>query len=1041
KTEAGWLVFRLSFADQPESDHLRLMLDMNGPGSGEPGSGADFMVEGNRAFRYPEGARDWSWDEVQPPLTVEEGHDLFLILREPPEGTTFRWFASLLDDSWTEISRYPQDGTLAYVPAGSAASRFPSRLFPENLNDLISCTPRSLSFRLDAEIKSRIWEKGETNAVMQPMWKPLHAEKGIPLRFFLVDAVSGQRAPLEPSGWASCSNTVKWTGMTLDVAWTAVVEPLEGAGIQISMLVQSAEDRCLQVALGSEMEEGGWIWHDDLCHRRFMTADGGVYHQVKPSAYGLQRLQSVYPFGVLSSTQVIWSVETDPDEPRSFDILADPSNRFFGILYDAAVTRLTSNFPSSAAFRCAFRSHASGGQDAFRVVLDDFLRRNSDFGQTRISAAGTCAPVANILSVSNAQDFGFSFGVLDGPFEGELPKEILGFLPVNPWTLDLPLEPRLPWSDIQAIQWMRLLMALKTGPEAEFLSGALLGAARTKDGSRPIRLDVNPDLCVAHVSVNADPELPVTTNDPMSQAMAEWRFMRQASSWGFVQGFKLDGFSRLNALDYNSNAIAVADYPCVYDREVLRPGLAAPIAAMEFLVPAAACLRANGKFLMGDWAMDSAPEYIRYLDIPLIQTGPGPDFGWDEAFLAHARALSGSKPVCAQWNSCFKDLDRAKVERYLDLCMAFAFLPGFGESGKGESYWQHPEWFERDRPLFKNRIPRIQRMAVAGWRAMGEAHASKPEISVEQFGRASSTVNFFSLRNLSNEPVSFDLLLPAGIEPVVLLDPLSGWCRAHTGRNGVEKGMPFGLSMQAAEIRVLDRIPLDAMDEEDQFLRQWESGGRESEACLRNLESIRAELAAKAVCRVDWPVPSVVGEDNRLVVRVDDEGDAPMRLSDLKLISSKYYRDSESAGADISAEGSGEGVVMFYASDVVEDSWLEVQWALVAADKTTLCSRLFKPQFVQPLEVRLEDENTGGRQPPSAIELSIRNNTSQSREVLIKLLGNVKGVKRQEILDAHTARRVQIPVEWTRKNAGELRVEVFEDGKKVFEHSRKQTDE
>ena len=85
QSENNRMVFKVTFAAPPDIGRLRVLLDVDGPGRGEPGSGADYMLEGASFYRYPKGATDWTWDAIEPPFTLVEGRTVTCMLPDVPD--------------------------------------------------------------------------------------------------------------------------------------------------------------------------------------------------------------------------------------------------------------------------------------------------------------------------------------------------------------------------------------------------------------------------------------------------------------------------------------------------------------------------------------------------------------------------------------------------------------------------------------------------------------------------------------------------------------------------------------------------------------------------------------------------------------------------------------------------------------------------------------------------------------------------------------------------------------------------------------------
>src|SRR5581483_2122316 len=71
----------------------------------------------------------------------------------------------------------------------------------------------------------------------------------------------------------------------------------------------------------------------------------------------------------------------------------------------------------------------------------------------------------------------------------------------------------------------------------------------------------------------------------------------------------------------------------------------------------------------------------------------------------------------------------------------------FSVNAADSPYWQNPNWYNRDRPLFKRYIPIIKRLSAAGWEPITYARSANPAVYVERFGP-----RLFTMLNASRQP-------------------------------------------------------------------------------------------------------------------------------------------------------------------------------------------------------------------------------------------------------------------------------------------------
>src|ERR1017187_824215 len=301
KVPDGGLAFKVSFAASPDPSRFRLMLDTDQSHTREPNTGADYMLEGVNFYSYPSGASNWTWNAMTPPVVIAVGNTLTYVLLEAPPSSTVKWLAA-------------------------------------TTNPHLS----SLSCRFDKEIKMQRWEAIPVRA---PIWEVNQMQTSFPIRVTLADVVSGQTAVADPARAFRAGDTMRLEGTTLGVDWTLIAAPDGDGDVWLSGELRSDTNRCLRIGIGCSLNLINWAWHDDMLTRRSITASSDPYGNVTASPCGVRGEQSLYPFGVISSSHGVLIAETDPDDPRVFQVFAETDKQFFGVYYDLAITPNTAKFP------------------------------------------------------------------------------------------------------------------------------------------------------------------------------------------------------------------------------------------------------------------------------------------------------------------------------------------------------------------------------------------------------------------------------------------------------------------------------------------------------------------------------------------------------------------------------------------------------------------------------------------------------------------------------------------------------------------------
>ena len=1027
KVPDGGLAFKVFFAGPPDPARFRLMLDTNQSHAREPNTGADYMLEGVNFYSYPAGASNWTWNAMAPPVVIADGNTLTYILLDAPLSSSVKWVAETTNPDWSSADRFPTIGESEFTPQALPELKLDVHHRSEDVSELTNGTP-SLSCRFDQEIKAHTWE---ATAVLEPRWDVGQMQTSFPVRVILTDVVSGQTAVADPVRAFRAGDAMRWEGTTLGIDWTVVATPDGGGDVWLSGELRSDTNRCVRVGVGCGLNPINWTWHDDLRARRSITVSSDPYGNVVASPCGIRGEQSLYPFGVISSNHGALIAETDPGEPRVFQVFAETEKEFFGVYYDLAMTPATAKFPGEATFRCALRSLPTGDADPFRRALAAFYKRNPAFFERRSPAVGLWMPFFDISTIPHAEDFGFAFFEKEGALGKDVDycaaHGILTLAYTEPWLFWLPM-PGKNRTEAEAIRRMKFYAAAGNDQRSEFAAAALSGAARKPDGS--IRMDFIdvPWNSGARMEVSADPELPTSTDAPINRAMSEWRHVKHVLDDKRVDGVYLDSMSAMDSVDYNPAAIAVADYPCTYEAGVFRPGVSTKIASYEYTAGLGQAMQRRGKYVMGNFPCWRFPYYMKYIDIP------GEETTWwlggryqrlSDQQLIYRRAISGRKPYGFLQAAKFDEFNEPLVEQYFQDCMFWGFLPSFfSADGASNPYWTKPEWYERDRHLFQTYIPIIRRLAMAGWQPLGSVQSDSENLWVESFGSDDSAIRHVTLRNPQDTVVTTRLSFGALNEPVVLVDPLDGRCDVVDSSGKAELVLP------GSAIGVRDIVPVSHLSEEIEFARHWNSGAGEAEACGKTLTSLQTELAAGVHCTLTMPSTLIRDEDNRVALEIANRGETSIAVSGLQV--------TKGARLTIPDEGpwkvpAGKSVVVSGLLRAESNDWIEIQWRLDHGETYSICVRDFKPRLIAPLTVSCPVDRVVSIGEETSLEIRLQNVATRARVVRVQWRGDFGSGERKESVAPQSVQSVRLPVKASMTKRGGLSVMVDSDNTNVFQ--------
>lgn len=280
-----------------------------------------------------------------------------------------------------------------FLPILLAAAPAPGQppALPDPAPEAPASAAPSLTARFEDMLATQEWTLVKTDN--RPEWQPPDAPITYPLGLYLVDAETGARAALKPAAYFVAGERQRWGGRTLGVDWVLVVDGRTNRELSVQGQLKSSTARALTVEAGLHVALTNWIWHDDARRRRPLAAEQTAVETSDPVPFGRAGRQARYPFGVISQPDRAWVLEVDPDEPRVYQITADPATNWLGVRMDMAPDPRTALFPGRASFHLTLRAQTRGGADAFRQALLDFQQRRA--GRTAGLTYGVTAPHLN----------------------------------------------------------------------------------------------------------------------------------------------------------------------------------------------------------------------------------------------------------------------------------------------------------------------------------------------------------------------------------------------------------------------------------------------------------------------------------------------------------------------------------------------------------------------------------------------------------------------------------------------------------------------
>ncbi len=1025
---------------QPE--RLRVFLNTDGDNTTGLGPfGADYMIEGLTLYRHSGSGQGWDWETQSTLFPDAEDGGVFYRLDDVEVEDTFEFSAEKTDSNWEVLERYPSEGLevrrkselkeYSYLRPGGKAG-------PKNyqIEELLAHVPPSLSITFDERFSGMPWQEV---AVEAPKWKPAGADESFDLQFKLWDAKSETAYVLEPARMLQVGEWFQWRGEADGVHWQVIAHPDERGDLDLFARLHSKEERLLRFEIAVKLPMEEWTWHDDVQFRREMTDAVDEYSYTGGSPYGWDGQVSKYPFGVISKGDQSVVLETDLSEPRVFKIAARPEEETLSVIYDVALTPETKKFPGMATFHASFRMRESTEQEAFRDALAELYQNYPALFERRPEAVGLWMPFTDISTIPGAEDFGFAYyekgGAVGSDVDFAHENGVLTMVYTEPWLYWLPMPAGVERNPETALRLMRHLAVGGFNKANEFASGGLLGAARDADGEIVMTFQDVPWNSGARMEVSTDPELPTRADAPANRAMAEFTFMSEAVANEKVEGIYLDSLSAMFIMDYNPEALAVADYPATYTTEDMKPGLATPIAAYEFIAGLGNYMQARGKFLMGNFPCWNFPFFMPYIDIPGEETHWFHEGHYErlpDHELNYRRAISGQKAWGFLLNGKYDHFEPEYARRYFEDCLFWAFQPSlFSHDAANDPYWENEAWYERDRIWFRRYMPWIQRLAKAGWQPTGPASVRDAAVELEHFYGQGDEALLLTVRNVGDSPIGSGIELELD-EPhkdwVVVnpLDGLAGWLLPD------EQGVvEIPIYLEGDQVRVLTVFPADELESEIAFLEKWDSGEGQEDRLVDTLRALQAQRELGLEIAIEIPQPAILGVDQTLNVRVSNRSQSPLYIESARLMAAGDTRAVSLEPLEVDP-GSQASFLVAVPASFDHDAFV-VEFTLSLGNQPQSLDLPVNWTRLNPVAVLLKHDRVITIQEQANIPLSLHNLLDVPTELNVVWSGDFGTGQMSFPLEAGVEERAYLPIDRNSRATGRVQLTADALGMKVFE--------
>ncbi len=575
----------------------------------------------------------------------------------------------------------------------------------------------------------------------------------VEMRWVIIDAADGkttsvQDDPKKLTVGGRLTADLKDVGLSLDVEYLAREG---GTEMRVALRDATGRDRGLVLRLELTLPAGesweGWIDQDvhkplgvtPVSNTAALRGLPGLPEFANVDEKPQYGRYSIYPLGVVSRGKEWMGLARRPSEMivSRFTALGGATPLMTAEV-DLALSEYTAP-PREAGFSLWFL-WGTGEGAGMRAGLERCYALWPGDWEVRAKVFGGWMPFRDLAALPNVDEFGFAYqeGAPNAAFDDAL--GVLSFVYfhcagefANVSGYKRGTEPLPPYETI--VDAFNKVAAQHTGIEGVWDVCGI----RNSEG----KIDYRPEKTYGDFFCQAcmDPDL------PYGKAMAEGlvkRVLEMPFPKG-IDGVYYDGVAA--GLDYAPEHLKAANHLLLWDAVKGFPVNYNLFSSVEWAQSIHEALSGTGKLTMlNDGSLSAFAYVMPYIDVLGGELGINMGRGQSRAI----RAYAYTKPFCTLVKADFRQYTSAHIETYMRRCAAYGILFGFFDispsgDNPGSSYWEHPEWFDRDRRLFRRYMPLAREIARAGWQPVPEAMVDGGTVYIERFGPRESGLTYLTL--------------------------------------------------------------------------------------------------------------------------------------------------------------------------------------------------------------------------------------------------------------------------------------------------------
>ena len=532
----------------------------------------------------------------------------------------------------------------------------------------------------------------------------------------------------------------------------------------------TGRDRAITLVFALPLDATGWRWGDDIRRHRLVQGRGEFANQVGVRC-GATGTLSLYPLAPVWNDQIGQAIALDMARPAQYRVGYHAGLKRLFIAYDFGLVQETERFPGSADFRFVlYPFEARGG---FRAAFQQLMAIFPDQFVVRSRPQGLWMPFTDVSKVPGWEDFGFRYHEGNNNVPWDDAHGVLSFRYTEPMTWWMAMKKDTPRTPAEALRVRDELIQGQNDSTRRFAEVSRTAAMFDESGQPALQFQDTPWCNGAVWSLNPNPWLTpspdkvgaggTAPSPTLNAATLHWNAAIKNQLYGPAAKGRLDGeyldslegYMTAN-LNYRREHFRATTVPLTFATDTRRPALFKGLAVAEFTRWISDDVHRLGQLMFANGVPYRFTFLCPWLDVLGTETdwlhaghyAPAPISQMDLW-----RTMSGAKPYLLLMNTDYDQFTPALVEKYFHRALFYGMWPGFfSHNASDNPYWQNPQWYDRDRPLFKKYLPLIRRVAEAGWQPVPAAECDNAQLLLERYGPDARGVVYITLFNDTAQP-------------------------------------------------------------------------------------------------------------------------------------------------------------------------------------------------------------------------------------------------------------------------------------------------